>query len=160
MVKQSKKKTKKKTGKKGGPPTKYKPELNKLVEVAASQGLIDKEIYEMLGISKRTFQCYQKRHPLFSESLKKGKEIADSDVVRSLYQRACGYSHPDVHISQFEGSVIKTPIIKHYPPDTTACIFWLKNRQKERWRDKYDHEVDASESLAKLLGKLINARSS
>jgi hypothetical protein len=23
----------------------------------------------------------------------------------------------------------------HVPPDTTACIFWLKNRDPQHWRD-------------------------
>jgi hypothetical protein len=34
------------------------------------------------------------------------------------------------------GKVIRVPVIVHVPPDTTACIVWLKNRQPDRWRDR------------------------
>jgi hypothetical protein len=43
-------------------------------------------------------------------------------------------------VSQYEGRITITPLKKHYPPDTTACIFWLKNRQPQQWRDKNKSE--------------------
>ncbi len=46
-----------------------------------------------------------------------------------------GYSHPAVHVSNYQGDITLTPITKHYPPDTVAAIFWLKNRQPAKWRD-------------------------
>jgi len=33
------------------------------------------------------------------------------------------------------------PTVKHYPPDTTAAIFWLKNRQPAKWREKQEVET-------------------
>ena len=125
--------------KKRGPKSKYDSAYhNKLVESLAELGLTDVEMAKTLGISRSTFSLWKMKHPKFIEVLKAGKEIADQKVVQSLYQRALGYSHPEVHISIDKGKVIKTNIIKHYAPDTTACIFWLKNRDSENWRDRKD----------------------
>jgi hypothetical protein len=52
-----------------------------------------------------------------------------------------GYSHPDVHVSNYQGEITVTPLVKHYAPDPVACIFWLKNRRPDLWRDKVDHSL-------------------
>ena len=78
----------------------------------------------------------EEKTPKVSFVRKKGASPgSDGEIAQSLFSRAMGYSHPEVHISQFEGRIIKTEITKHYPPDTTACIFWLKNRRPDLWRD-------------------------
>jgi hypothetical protein len=51
-----------------------------------------------------------------------------------------GYQHDDLHFSSYEGEVTATPYVKHYAPDTTAAIFWLKNRKPDDWRDRQQHE--------------------
>ena len=83
----------------------------------------------------RQARKFKENNPELVPTLKDAKAQADSAVEKSLYQRAIGYSHPDVHISTHEGRVIVTPITKHYPPDTTACIYWTKNRRPDLWRD-------------------------
>ncbi len=80
--------------------------------------------------------AWKKAHPAFLESLKGGKTLADAEVASKLFHRATGYEHEDTDIRVVNGEIIQTPIIKHYPPDTTAAIFWLKNRQPAKWRDK------------------------
>ena len=35
--------------------------------------------------------------------------------------------------------LFKRPSVKYYPPDSTALIFWLKNRKPKDWRDKIEH---------------------
>lgn len=124
----------------GGRPSKFKPEFEQQALVLAEKGFTDDDIAEVFDVSKRTIDNWKKEFPQFFHSLKKGKEVADRRVVQSLYQRALGYSHPEVHITAFKGEVIKTNIIKHYAPDVTACIFWLKNRDQANWRDKLEHE--------------------
>ena len=86
-------------------------------------------------------------HEEFSSALKKGKDPADSRVERSLYHRAIGYSYDAVKIFMPAGKdkPVIVPYREHVPPDTVACIFWLKNRRREEWRDK--QEVDHSGSL-------------
>ncbi len=122
-----------------GRPSKFKPEFIKQAKKLCQLGATDRELADFFGVAESTLHLWKLEHPEFSESLKAGKDVADDRVERSLYQRACGYSHPDVHITSYEGDVTITPIIKHYPPDATSGIFWLKNRRKEDWRDKIDH---------------------
>ena len=107
------------------------------VEKLAGFGLTIPQMSSFLNISSVTFAAYQK-DAKFLNAVKKGKLKADTEVVKSLYFRALGYSHPDVHITNYLGEVIITPIIKHYPPDTAACFIWLKNRCG--WRDKTEME--------------------
>ena len=138
--------------KKPGQPTKYKPEFENQALVLAEKGFTDNEVAKVFGVCGDTIQNWKKQFPQFFESLKKGKEIADQKVVQSLYQKALGYSHPEIHISVDKGKVTKTNIIKHYAPDTTACIFWLKNRDKENWRDRQEIKHDVSPELSTVLG--------
>lgn len=62
--------------------------------------------------------------------------LTDALEVEALYQKATGYQHPEDDIRIINGEVVKTQTVRHYPPDTAACIFWLKNRQPEKWQDK------------------------
>lgn len=124
---------------KGGRPTLYKPEYVEQAKKLCLLGATDRELADFFKVSEQTLNSWKTQHPEFLESLKVGKEQADQRVERSLYQRALGYSHPDVHVSNFQGLVTLTPIIKHYPPETTAGIFWLKNRKPEEWRDRIEH---------------------
>jgi hypothetical protein len=128
--------------KKMGRPTKYRVGHNDAVVSAAIAGssVTDAEIAELFGVNEQTVKNWYEKYPDFIASVKKAKAISDDKVERSLFERATGYSVPDVHISQFEGTAVVTPIIKHYAPDVTACIFWLKNRRPGQWRDKQDIE--------------------
>lgn len=128
-------------------PTKYKEEYENQALVLAEKGFTDNEIAKVFGVREQTINNWKKKFPQFFESLKKGKEVADQKVVQSLYQRALGYSHPEVHITNFQGSITKTNIIKHYAPDTTAAIFWLKNRDPENWKDRRDVNVGADKPI-------------
>lgn len=130
-----------------GRPSKYKPEFCKQAQKLCQLGATDKEIADFFEVSESTLNLWKASHPDFSESLKLGKDAADERVVRSLYHRATGYSHPDTDIRVVEGSIVETPLVKHYPPDTTACIFWLKNRRKGEWRDKVENELSGGVGL-------------
>lgn len=110
------------------------------IKFLAEQSYTDNQLAEIFCVNNDTIQNWKKQFPCFFETLKKGKILADAKVEASLYQRACGYSHPDIVIKTVGGKVVKIPIIKHYPPDTTAIIFWLKNRKKEEWRDRQEIE--------------------
>lgn len=123
---------------KGGRPTKYKPEYNKQAEKLCRLGATDKELADFFGVEEQTINNWKNEFPKFFESIKSGKIEADANVSDRLYQRALGYSHPDVDIKVVDKEIVETSLTKHYPPDTTAAIFWLKNRQPEKWRDKHD----------------------
>lgn len=135
---------------KGGRPSKFKPEFLEQARKLAALGATDRDAAEFFEVTESTLHLWKHTQPGFSEALKVGKETADARVEQSLYRRALGYSHDEVHITVYEGVVTQTPIVKHYAPDTTAAIFWLKNRQPEFWRDVKAQEISGPDG-----GKLI-----
>lgn len=144
-----------------GRPTKYDDIDLKLVERLCKLGLTDKQLAEALNISEATLNNWKLEHPKFLESIKEGKVIADANVAAKLYDRACGYSHKEDKIFQYEGQPLIVPTIKHYPPDTAAAFIWLKNRQPEIWRDKQEIEHSGEKNIVvfsdKVQDKLKNA---
>ena len=139
----------KNTIKKDGRPTRYKAEYAEQSYKLCLLGYTDKELATFFNVCEATINNWKLNHSDFLESLKKGKALADGEIVDSLYNRALGYEHPDEHISNFQGEITKTKIIKHYAPDTTACIFWLKNRQPDKWRDKQVVNISLDEEFEK-----------
>lgn len=124
-----------------GRPTDYNADYhNDKVFKLSLLGLTDREMADIFDISESTLNNWKELYPKFLESLKKGKDDADSDVAKSLYERAKGYSHEEDKIFCNNGEVIIQPTTKHYPPDTGAAIIWLKNRKAKLWRDKVDIE--------------------
>lgn len=126
----------------GGRPTSFKPEYVKQAAKLAKLGATDIEIADFFNVSEQTINSWKNQFPEFLESLKAGKEESDQRVERSLYRRALGYEHDTVKIfCSKDGDVTQVPYREIVPPDTTACIFWLKNRKKDEWRDKVEQEV-------------------
>lgn len=123
-----------------GRPSKYKPEYNEQARKLCLLGYTDAELADFFGVNTDTINAWKVDHPEFSVSIGLGKELADAEVVDSLYNRAKGYSHPDVDIKVIQNQIVETQLVKHYPPDTTAASLWLRNRQGKNWRDKI--EVD------------------
>lgn len=124
----------------GGRKSSFKDEYCDLAYKYALLGATDADLAFNFDVSEQTINNWKKQHPEFLLALKRGKEIADTKVADSLFQRAVGYSHDEDKIFQYEGKPVIVPTKKHYPPDTTAAIFWLKNRKPESWRDK--QEID------------------
>jgi hypothetical protein len=122
-------------------PTKYKAEFAEQAKRLCLLGATDKDLAGFFGVNELTINRWKKAHKEFCKSLKEGKDEADARVAERLFNRALGYSHPEDKIFNNNGAPMVVPTTKHYPPDTTACIFWLKNRQKEHWRDKQETEV-------------------
>lgn len=123
-----------------GRPTLFRPEYVKQGYELALLGLTDVEMARVWGVSEATIYNWKEDHFDFLEALQRGKDAADANVASRLYQRAMGYSHPAVKIFNDQGSPLEVEYTEHYPPDTTACIFWLKNRQRGKWRDRQDVE--------------------
>lgn len=100
-------------------------------------GAIGEQIADLLDIGYTTFNNWLKKHKEFREAVKAGRDIADAEVVHSLFHRAKGYSHPEdkIFYDSKSGDTVVVPTTKHYPPDATSAIFWLKNRRPEEWRD-------------------------
>lgn len=144
--------------------THIEPRLTE-IEGWVRDGLIDEQIIHNLGIAKATFYKYRDEHPELAELLKRTKAIVDIEVENALLKKALGFTE-----------VIKKPIkVKHViydqgrkveeterviyadeevyiAPDTTAQIFWLKNRKPNEWRDKKEVGVSLDKSLEDFFG--------
>ncbi|EIS9402007.1 transposase [Clostridioides difficile] len=103
------------------------------IEGWARDGLIDEQIASKMNIAPSTLYDWKKKYSEISESLKKGKEVIDRQVENALLKRALGYEYDE--ITYEEGQETKR-VTKQVVPDTTAQIFWLKNRKPAEWRDK------------------------
>lgn len=131
----------------GGRPTKFKQEFIKQAEKLCKLGATDVEVADFFGIEVRTVYRWKAENEAFCHALKIGKLESDDRVERSLFARATGYEHDEVDIRVIEGKIVQTPIRKYYPPDTTAGIFWLKNRKPAEWRDKQEVEHQGAVGL-------------
>ena len=116
-----------------------------LLEGWARSGLTDEQIAKNIGIATSTFYEWKKKELEFSEALKKGKEVIDFEVENALLKRALGYEYEE---ETYENGILTKKVKKQVAPDTTAQIFWLKNRQVEKWRDKV--EIADNEAIKKL----------
>lgn len=120
-------------------PSKFKSEFIGQAEKLCKLGATDIEIADFFEVDVRTIYRWKTENESFCQALKAGKSEADDRVERSLFARATGYEHEEVDIRVVSGEIVQTPIRKYYPPDTTACIFWMKNRKPAEWRDKVEH---------------------
>lgn len=130
-----------------------------LLEGWARDGLTDEQIAKNIGIATSTFYEWKKKEIEFSEALKKGKEVIDFEVENALLKRALGYTITieEEKLDKY-GDVRTLKKDVHVPGDTTAQIFWLKNRQVKKWRDKVEiADNDAIKKLDELLEAQRNA---
>ena len=122
-------------------PTKYNVAFVEQAQKLCELGATDAGLADFFGVSERTIYRWQVEHDEFCQSLKVGKEAADERVQRSLYHRAVGFRCTTqqaikVKTGQYTEQIEVVDIEVAVPPDTTAGIFWLKNRRPEQWREK------------------------
>lgn len=125
----------------GGRPTAFKPEYVEQAKKLCELGATDVEIADFFKVAVSTFYLWKNKQQEFSEALKAGKSAADERVERSLYHKAVGYTFESEKVFQFQGQIIRAPTREHVPPDTTAMIFWLKNRRADDWREKTEQVI-------------------
>jgi len=163
--------TKQKKRKRKYKPSKWDTVIQpRITEIAAwcRDGLTDQEIAKRLGMARSTFNKHKAEHEELREVLKRNKEVADVEVEDSLFKRANGYEYEERKVvkkrippkygddgEEIEPSrlvIVKEEVTrKKVAPDTTACIFWLKNRKPGVWRDK--QEIDHSSSDGSMATK-------
>lgn len=111
------------------------------IEGWARDGLTDEQIAEKMGIGYSTLQTWKTKYQDIQDSLKKGKEVVDRQVENALLQRALGYEYTETtreYIPELGEMHVTKKVTKQVAPDTTAQIFWLKNRKPQEWRDKQE----------------------
>ena len=140
-----------------GRPTKYKKEYAKQAEKICLLGATDEFLADYFEVDVSTIGVWKNKHSEFQEAIKRGKAEADLKVAESLYHRACGYSHPEVKTATHEGMITDMKeFTKHYAPDPTAAIFWLKNRQPKQWRDKQEIDHSSPDGTMSPTGKSLS----
>lgn len=140
-----------------GRPSDFRVEYCEQVTKLARLGLTNEEMASFFEIGAATLKRWMGKHPDFRAALTLGRASSDAEVADRLFKRATGYSHPDVHVSVYEGAVTLTPITKHYPPDPTSMIFWLKNRRPDKWRDKREEAPADAEAAAAAIREILKA---
>jgi hypothetical protein len=148
-----------------GRPTAYQDAFAKQAKKLCELGATDFELAEFFSVSVRTIYRWVATKPEFCHALKAGKDVSDGRVEMSLYHRAVGYTFSSEKVFQFQGKIVRAPTTEHVPPDTTAGIFWLKNRRKEKWRDRQEVEhsggiavkTEAADEARRKLGALVAA---
>ena len=110
------------------------------IEGWARDGCTDKEIAANIGINPDTLYTWKKKFPILADTLKKGKDVVDRQVEKSLLQRALGYSYEETSEKYEDGELTERKVTKkHIPPDTTAQIFRLRNRKPRKKRSRKQH---------------------
>lgn len=141
---------------------KYTDDFPALAEMYAREGMIESDIAKKLGVSPQTFDTYKHRYPSFLVALKRGKAPIDFDVENALLKRAMGYTFTETkrEIENLDNGVILvksvTETIKEVVPDVTAQIFWLKNRNPQRWRDVKGVEMTGKGGKDLVPSKCVN----
>ena len=124
-----------------------------LLEGWAKNGLTDEQIAKNIGINRTTLYDWKKKETNIADALKKGKEVVDFEVENALLKRALGYEYEE---ETYENGILTKKVKKHVAPDTTAQIFWLKNRKPNNWKDRVETDEDkeavanASQVIAKI----------
>ena len=140
-----------------GRPTDYRAEYADQAAKLCALGATDFELADFFGVDTRTIYRWKNTREEFCQSVMIGKETADARVERSLFNRAVGYTYESEKVFQFQGEIIRAPIVEHVPPDPGAAFNWLKNRKPDVWRDKKEVDLsvtheDALEELEQLMG--------
>ena len=134
----------------GGRPSLYKPEYAERAELACRAGFTDREMASLFGVCELTINDWKLAHKEFSLALKLGKSEADNRVERSLYNRAVGYTYTAEKVVVAGGIPQNVTYTEHVLPDTTAAIFFLKNRRPADWRDVHKHEVGRAGEFSEI----------
>uniref|UniRef100_A0A6M3LPK8 Putative DNA binding, helix-turn-helix domain containing protein n=1 Tax=viral metagenome TaxID=1070528 RepID=A0A6M3LPK8_9ZZZZ len=132
----------------GGRPSKFKAVFEThrdKIKILTENGLTDKQISEIFGITQQTYCNWKLKYPEFFEAIKDWKLTADGEIEVSLRDRAKGYSCPETKAQWVQdadgGRWEYAELTRRYPPDPTSMIFWLKNRQPTKWRDKQEIDI-------------------
>lgn len=133
-----------------GRPSGYRPFYAEEARALFSQGFTDQEVADYFGVEYHRINIWAKQYPEFRSAIKIGKEATDDRVERTMYQRAVGFRYRAQKVMVVDKKVEVVEYMEQVLPDTTACIFWLKNRRPDLWRDVHKMEHSRTSEYAKL----------
>lgn len=115
----------------------------------ARDGLTDEQIAENIGINVCTLYDWKNKYPNIADALKDGKDVADRQVENALFKSALGYTFDEVTKELKDDELVVTKVVhKEVQPNTTAQIFWLKNRKRAEWRDRVENAITGADGGA------------
>lgn len=140
-----------------GRKTKFKNKKTlELVYKLALLGSTEEEMADILQVAPSTFSKWKKDFPEFSETLTRGKDIADAEIAESMFNRAKGWRHRIDKPVTLNGVIQMVTVEEAFPPDTKAATIWLTNRQGRRWRDKQEQEMKVTHSFEDQIMQLMD----
>ena len=119
----------------GGRPTTYRPENAEIARNSCIVGATNESLAERFGVCRRTIDNWIATIPEFSDAVRQGREVADEAVISALFARATGMEQKMTKVFCHRGQPVTANYTVQLPPDVRACIFWLRNRRPEQWRE-------------------------
>lgn len=139
---------------KRGRPTPFTDLKIEQVKKLISKGFSDSEIAQFIGVTSVTYYGWKSKHKVFFSEVEVFKKQQNANVRRSLYERSIGYSHEAIKFFVIKGKIVGQKFIEHYPPDTEACKFWLKNKEPDEWRERQEVEHFGTISVKDLVSEV------
>ncbi len=136
----------------GGRPTAYKPENAEIAQYACMLGATNETLAARFEVCRRTIDSWIATIPEFSHAIRQGREGANEAVVSALFMRATGMEQKMTKVFCHRGQPVTADYTLHLPPDVRACIFWLRNRRPEEWRES--RPGGAQEAGRDMIGEL------
>jgi hypothetical protein len=136
-----------------GRPALHRPEYDAQAHEFCLLGATNAELADVLAVSPRTIDSWIANIPGFAKAVRDGRAIADGRVARSLYERAVGFRLTVERTVLHRGEERKLTNTVQYPPDTQACIFWLRNRRRDLWGNQRPTN-DSAESGYDMVAEL------
>lgn len=119
-----------------------------MIESWARDGFTEEQIANNIGCAYSTFRNWKKKYSAVLAALKKGKRPIDFEVENALLKNALGFKYTEEEIyKDDDGNTRVKKVNRYQKPDTTAQIFWLKNRKPKLWRDAYKQDVEVVEKV-------------
>jgi len=143
---------------KAGRPPKYHPHFITMVEVLGTSliGTTNVQLAGMFGVDSDTIAKWLQAHPKFSNTIIRAREMVDREIEEALFLRAKGYTHPEekVFCAPRTGEIVVHHTTMRYPPDTKAGMFWLMNRNRDKWNTKDGGATPPSDAADQLRAAL------
>jgi hypothetical protein len=141
---------------------KYNEEIHNKIIQLIEKGYIDKEVCKSVNINTTTYYEWQdEKSKLYKKeltnSIKEAKKVIDCKVEQKLFKRSMGYKYNEITkelVKDIEGNEelkVTKIVTKEVVPDVGAQIFWLKNRQPDRWRDTKNIVNTIEDPVSKML---------
>jgi hypothetical protein len=146
-----------------GRPTVYNPENAEIARLACMLGATNETLAERFEVSRRTIDNWIATIPEFGNAIRQGRQVADETVISALFSRATGMEQEMTRVFCYRGQPVTVNYTVQLPPETRACMYWLRNRRPWQWRENrpfvdeaddedWVRELEAASERARLAG--------